>query len=79
MAANTNTSSQPDPETFNGSRRRRDKKLADTSTRREITVRAVWPGRFSAAACTTSTSNATSSAASTTSSTTPTPPPPPSA
>jgi hypothetical protein len=46
MAANTNSSTQPDPETFDGSRRRRDNQLADTSTRREIKVRAVWPGDF---------------------------------
>ena len=41
MAANTNSSTQPDPESFDGSSRRRDNQLADTSTRREITVRSV--------------------------------------
>jgi hypothetical protein len=46
MAANTNSSTQPDPKTFDGSRRRRDNQFADTSTRRELTVRAVWPGDF---------------------------------
>jgi hypothetical protein len=47
MTANTNSSAQPDPDTFDGRRRGCDT-LADTPTRRDITVRAVWPGDVAA-------------------------------
>jgi poly-beta-1,6-N-acetyl-D-glucosamine synthase len=50
MAANTNTSTQPDPEATDGTRRRRDSQFTNTSTRRQSHGPRKLRRRFSAGA-----------------------------